>query len=106
MKIEGDYDEQDWFGDVRIDGRTISPKRSQKVFNHSPGGFAWGYGGSGPAQLALAILLEAGLSDEQAIAFHQNFKWTFIATLEKNNFTIDIDIKAWINSHAWSGPAI
>ena len=24
--------------------------------NHSPTGFAWGYGGSGPSQLALAIL--------------------------------------------------
>ena len=27
--------------------------------NHSPAGFAWGYAGSGPAQLALAILLDA-----------------------------------------------
>jgi hypothetical protein len=26
------------------------------LFNHSPTGFEWGYGGSGPAQLALAIL--------------------------------------------------
>lgn len=26
------------------------------LFPHSPSGFAWGYGGSGPAQLALAIL--------------------------------------------------
>lgn len=28
------------------------------VANHSPSGFEWGYGGSGPAQLALAILLD------------------------------------------------
>src|SRR5467141_965015 len=26
--------------------------------NHSPTGFAWGYGGSGPAQLALALLID------------------------------------------------
>ena len=26
------------------------------LFNHSPTGFSWGYGGSGPAQLALARL--------------------------------------------------
>lgn len=26
------------------------------LFNHSPSGFSWGYSGSGPAQLALAIL--------------------------------------------------
>lgn len=27
--------------------------------SHSPAGFAWGYGGSGPAQLALALLAHA-----------------------------------------------
>jgi hypothetical protein len=26
--------------------------------NHSPSGFEWGYGGSGPAQLALALLAD------------------------------------------------
>src|SRR5262245_55620958 len=39
--------------------KPLSARRSQAVFNHSPDGFAWGYGGSGPAQLALAILLDA-----------------------------------------------
>jgi len=29
-----------------------------RVRNHSPDGFEWGYGGSGPAQLALAILCQ------------------------------------------------
>lgn len=29
-----------------------------KLVNHSPTGFSWGYGGSGPAQLALAILAD------------------------------------------------
>ena len=28
------------------------------IRNHSPSGFNWGYGGSGPAQLALAILAD------------------------------------------------
>lgn len=28
------------------------------VRNHSPDGFNWGYGGSGPSQLALAILID------------------------------------------------
>ncbi|MCK4554525.1 hypothetical protein KAU19_06245, partial [Candidatus Parcubacteria bacterium] len=43
---------------VWLDGYQLSPKKSQLVINHSPDGFAWGYGGSGPAQLALAILIE------------------------------------------------
>lgn len=29
------------------------------VSNHSPDGFEWGYGGSGPAQLALALCIDA-----------------------------------------------
>jgi hypothetical protein len=29
------------------------------VTNHSPDGFEWGYGGSGPAQLALAMCIDA-----------------------------------------------
>ena len=43
---------------VWLDGVQLSPARSQKVYNHSPNGFNWGYGGSGPAQLALAMMLE------------------------------------------------
>jgi len=66
-----------------LDGNYLSPERSQKVYNHSPDGFNVGYGGSGPAQLALAILLE--LTDqESAVAKHQQFKWTYIATMPRN----------------------
>lgn len=63
-----------------IDGKEISPSRSQKLINHSPDGFAWGYGGSGPAQLALAILLE--IQDEDCTRQdYQDFKWDVIANL-------------------------
>lgn len=37
----------------------LDPHFSQQFRNHSPDGFEWGYGGSGPAQLALGILLHA-----------------------------------------------
>lgn len=71
--------------------RKLDPGPSQKVFNHSPDGFAWGYGGSGPAQLALGILLNyyrrAGLSKkfgaELAMRYHQGFKWAIIAKLDQ-----------------------
>jgi hypothetical protein len=42
--------------------------------NHSPTGFEWGYGGSGPAQLALALIADATGDDELAIKLHQQFK--------------------------------
>ena len=37
---------------VTKDGRKLNPRLD--LFNHSPTGFEWGYGGSGPAQTALA----------------------------------------------------
>jgi hypothetical protein len=41
---------------------------------HSPSGFAWGYGGSGPAQLALALLVDA-LGDRELAERHYVSKW-------------------------------
>jgi hypothetical protein len=54
---------------ISVNGKPLSPRASPAVWNHSPDGFNWGYGGSGPARLALAILLEAGLRREEAPAF-------------------------------------
>ena len=95
MKVEGSQSDRC----VRIDGVPLSPARSQDVWNHSPDGFNWGYGGSGPAQLALAILLHAGLSPSRATHFHQPFKWDVIAKLS-GDFSIDIDVEAWIASQS------
>ncbi len=45
--------------------------------NKSPTGFEWGYGGSGPSQLALALCADA-LDDEIAVlTIYQNFKSRF-----------------------------
>ena len=53
--------------------------------NHSPDGGEWGYGGSGPAQLALALLADAfggsRAGDQLALAFYQDFKWRVVAGL-------------------------
>ena len=62
--------------------------------NHSPDGFEWGYGGSGPAQLAFAIL--ADLYDEKfAKKRYQEFKIRVVQSLPKESFTLtDEDIKS------------
>jgi hypothetical protein len=65
---------------VLMNGLILDPKRSQRVINHSPDGFEWGYGGSGPSQLALAILLEE-VDQEMALELYQEFKWRVIAIL-------------------------
>lgn len=52
--------------------------------NHSPTGFEWGYGGSGPAQLALAILADALGDDQRALRLYQHFKWEVVANLARD----------------------
>jgi hypothetical protein len=49
------------------------------LFNHSPTGFSWGYGGSGPGQLALALLADALGDDDLAVRLHQAFKFRVVA---------------------------
>jgi Family of unknown function (DUF6166) len=51
--------------------------------SHSPSGFEWGHTGSGPAQLALAILADALRHDPSAIGLHQPFKFEVIAALPR-----------------------
>jgi Family of unknown function (DUF6166) len=66
--------------------------------NHSPTGFEWGYAGSGPAQLALALLADASGDDELAISLHQKFKFDFVARLPRDSqwSTTDAMIINWL----------
>ena len=61
--------------------RLLDLKPSQQLRNHSPSGYEWGYEGSGPAQLALAILLDFVGDEEVALNNYQAFKTEFIASL-------------------------
>lgn len=76
---------------VTINGEYLDPAPSQKLYNHSPDGFNWGYGGSGPAQLALAILLK--LYDKRtALDFYQSFKWDIISQFEQGkDFAVSVN---------------
>lgn len=79
-------------GSVKLNGKTLLPNASQKVYNHSPDGFNWGYGGSGPAQLALAICIEL-YGENIASKLYQNFKFEFVAKwpMERDiNANVDI----------------
>lgn len=78
----------------------LTPEASLRVVNHSPTGFEFGYGGSGPAQLALAILLDilnTEPENELAIHLHQRFKVKFIAPQDGDFFGLfEDDIRKWI----------
>jgi hypothetical protein len=56
----------------------LDPSPGQMLYNHSPDGFEWGYGGSGPAQLALSLLLDATGDKDIALAYYQQFKVRFV----------------------------
>jgi hypothetical protein len=52
---------------------------SLRLHNHSPSGFSWGYHGSGPAQLALALLLDYTGDSRRALRLYQEFKRRVVA---------------------------
>lgn len=56
--------------------------------NHSPTGFEWGYLGSGPAQLAFAILLDHFGDLDQARVFYQAFKFDVIGGLSQDHWEL------------------
>lgn len=68
---------------VFINGSELDPVPSQNLRNHSPDGFAWGYGGSSPSQLALAIALHFS-NPQTAMAKYQALKVKFIIPLHQD----------------------
>ena len=75
----------------------LSPKESQEVHNHSPDGFEFGYGGSGPAQLALAILMDY-TGKIPTTRVYQAFKFKFIGSMQHPGGTIGgLKIEDFIN---------
>lgn len=65
------------------------------IRRHSPDGFEWGYGGSGPSDLALSIMTDyfRRRNSRDAIAaagkIYQDFKWTFIAPILSDGWKIE-----------------
>lgn len=82
------------------------------VTHHSPTGFEWGYGGSGPADLALnicEIMLNrlnyegervrcySGDCWDLSFKLHQEFKFRFIATANRDGAVIPYaEIETWV----------
>lgn len=90
LLIDGDVETRE----VHINGKLLRPDRSQKIHNHSPDGFNWGYSGSGPAQLALAILLDQ-LNDETAAQkYYQQFKFRIVSSWPMDqDFEVRLNLK-------------
>lgn len=101
--------------DIRCErrGNTIHVNIPQHVVHHSPDGFEWGYGGSGPADFALNILdlfapelpwgaepveCYRGRCSQFAWDNHQAFKRDFVAALPREGGVIHgATIRSWIS---------
>jgi uncharacterized protein DUF6166 len=55
---------------------------------HSPTGFEWGYGGSGPAQLALALVADACGRKYAVAPIYQRVKAAIVAGLPHAGWTL------------------
>ncbi len=56
--------------------------------NHSPTGVEWGYGGSGPAQLALALAADVLGDDDRAQEVYQRLKFSVVGGLPHEGWVL------------------
>ncbi len=102
---------------LKRDENGVATNVRHVVTHHSPTGFEWGYGGSGPADLALNIveimLHRLGYEGErtecfqgtcfrQAFKLHQDFKWTFISGVPREGAVLSYEeVWTWVQERAF-----
>lgn len=84
---------------VLVDGNVLHlAELGRDEARHSPDGFEWGYGGSGPAELARAILVTV-LQGDRAVrtpACYQRFKWDVVARFGGSWRLSSEEVLAWV----------
>lgn len=73
---------------VTVDGAPLAPRLDIRALSEN--GFEWGYVGSGPYQLALAILAHE-LGERRALANYRSFCENTIARLKQDHWVLDGD---------------
>ena len=71
---------------VTVDGVALEQRIDLRQYSTS--GFKWGYEGSGPQQLALAILTAHFADDNQALAKHKVFMEVVIAVMRDDEWIL------------------
>jgi hypothetical protein len=72
---------------VTVDGKPLDPRYD--LLTAASGSFEWGYDGTGPGQLALAILADFYGTDQQALAKHRQFLRAYVANIESDHWTLE-----------------
>ncbi|HTU91242.1 MAG TPA: DUF6166 domain-containing protein [Gemmataceae bacterium] len=73
--------------DVEEDGECTSLHHRNDLRRHSSG-FGWGYAGSGPAQLALALAADVLGDDDRALAVYQKLKFRMVGRLPHEEWVL------------------
>lgn len=97
---------------LRRDENGVSTNVPHLIIEHSPTGYEFGYGGSGPADLALnvvEVLLRHigyegprmpcldGSCFQMAWSMHHDFKWRFLCAVQRSGATIPYaDMIDWV----------
>jgi hypothetical protein len=69
--------------------RLLSPRLD--IRRHSPTGFEWGYGGSGPAQLALALVADCCGATSAVPHIYQKVKAVIVSRLPHDGWKLTED---------------
>lgn len=90
--------------EVRDGQRHKRPLRH--IARHSPAGFEWGHFGSGPADLANAILSDLmEMADGVSQRMYQKFKFEVVGNLDREDFRMSSSfVQEWLSEH-WSAMA-
>ena len=93
--------DQDGCGRVHLDGELLAPESplwetSLCLRNHSPSGPEWGYHGSGPAQLAITMLMAVTDTDE-AERYYPLFRSGVLALIRGDRWTLPVhQVETWL----------
>jgi hypothetical protein len=96
---------------VLKDGQPLDIGPSRKLVNKSTE-FSWGFGGSGPAQLALALLYDVTGDHHLSLDYYQDFKWSVVAGWSETWVITREEILKWIADKkayvkcAWCGKPV
>ena len=88
---------------VSVNGSELDLDKSLRLRRHSPSGFEWGYEGSGPAQLALAILIETG-GEAAALEHYHEFKREWLSGIRSTEWRLPTaEVEAWLRERTANG---
>ncbi len=89
------------------DGKGRELSRRLDLRQHSHTGFEWGYLGSGPAQLALALCADVLGDNSRALQVYQAFKRRVVSALAGDSWSLtEEQIRSTINAIESDRPAL